>query len=87
MVGIQIPTLLISTILKFLFHSSKHVARGPDSIFRSVADVVFATQRYKDVVKEALVEFQSSEEGLHLFDESNQAEHKEARALVSLSMV
>ena len=66
------------------FRFRKHVARGPDSIFRSVADVVFATQRYKDVVREALFKFKQTKKGIDLFDESNPAVHKEARALVSL---
>jgi hypothetical protein len=62
--------------------SRKHVARGPDSIFRAVADVVFSTQFYRNTVKAAFAEFMTTEEGIRLFDQENVAEHKEARALV-----
>lgn len=58
------------------------MARGPDSIFRAIADVLFSTQFYRDTVKAAFEEFLTTEEGVKLFDDDYVAKHKEARALV-----
>ena len=59
----------------------RHVARGPDSIFRSVADVVFSTQHYRDVVAGSFDRFRNTEAGRKIFDEPNNIVHKEAVAL------
>jgi hypothetical protein len=44
-----------------------HVARGADSIFRSVSAALYGTQRYRDAVEEDLDRFRRTDEGVKIF--------------------
>lgn len=62
----------------------KHVATGRDSLARSVADSLFATQKFKGYVEDSLALFKTTEEGMWIFSQADDFRHKEPRALAKL---